>query len=209
MSKVLIVHWYCNNISSPFKKKDLKYWSLSCLKNLFENDDFSIFKRWINFKVWYLSFLNIFWYLLLYINEKKLTNSKELQKKLYDEIKNWNYEIIIAHSMWTVLTLNTLNNFWVTGNLKKIITIQSDMNYDFELKNTELIKSIKSKKLIWNNYYNYYDFQLFLSTIINTKLRWWLFWIKNNYVNNIYHKLKSIDRHNNSIKDIKFLKSII
>jgi uncharacterized alpha/beta hydrolase family protein len=109
--------------------------------------------------------------LKLYFDEKRLTYDENLLKELNEKIISNKYEIIIAHSMGTLLLFNYLEKYGISENLKKIITIQSDLNFDIEIKNKEFIKKLENKELIWENYFNALDPQLIVSTFINKKKR--------------------------------------
>ncbi len=204
MGKVLIIHWYGNNID-----KSKKYWDLSWLDKKIESWEFDLFKRWLDTEMWLLEKINPIKQFKLYSWEKQLANTKSLQEKLYKHMKENKYDTIIAHSMWTFLFLNTLNNIWINEELKHIIFVQSDLANNIIISNQKVMEKINNSQLKIDNYYNPIDIQLIISSIIHLKVKAWLFWIRCKYIHNHFHKLWWIDRHRYSIANYKFLKSII
>jgi hypothetical protein len=182
---------------------------LHWLYDLFKTWKLDLFKWWIKVKLNNIKFFNPLIYLKLYFDEKKMTYDKSLQKELYERIISNNYEIIIAHSMWTLLLFNTLETYWVPDNLKKIVTIQSDLNFDLKIKNNDFLKRLENKELIWKNYFNALDPQLIVSTFINKKKRLWMWVSKSNLIQNHYHKIKWLNRHIYSINNVNFINELI
>lgn len=157
---------------------------------------------------------NFFWAwifssIILYRKEQKLIKNNKLLKDIYEKICKNKYSIIVAHSMGAKLIYNVIEKYWLPPNLKKIITIQSDLERSYFITNKKVIKQINTKKFERINYYNPIDFHLMIGTLLNLKLKNWLFWSKDPNMKNIFYKIKfCFDKHNCNINNYSFIKKI-
>lgn len=209
MSKTLIIHWYCNHVQRPWRTKQSKYGQMNWLYDLFESWKLDIFLWGCYMKPDWLTFLNPLTYLYLYRKEQKLTQSPELQQELLKTIRDGSYEIVIGHSMWTALLLNTLQSYWAPPTLQKIITIQSDLDKNVSVTNKELLNKFSNKEIVWDNYYNFWDPQLLISTVVNGKGRLGLASSNHQYIQHYYHKLWWRNRHTYSVNNADFIRQLM
>lgn len=205
-SKILIIHWYAFNKINKNNTIPTIYWDYKWeVKNAIINWEFDIYRWWIN-----NSYIDPFSNIALYKKETLYTTNQELIKDLYKTIEKNNYEIIITHSMWSKLLFNTLEIYQIPKNLKKVITIQSDLKTNNKFKNENIINNIKKWDFKRTNYYNFIDFHLWAWSVLNFEWKNWLSWTKDIYQKNIFHKIKWwFDRHNFPINDYEFIKNLI
>jgi len=153
---------------------------------------------------------NPFCYLNTYLVENKYILTKPATDSLYKELAAKNPEIILTHSAGNRFLFEALNQFGPNPKLKKIITLSSDLPTNFKITNQDFIAGLETKKIIWENYYCFWDQALLSSSILNLGFRAGQFGAKSQFVKNIFYPLKpSLNFHTSVLNDAKFLKKVL
>lgn len=190
MSKFLLIHGYSCGVKYSFfrgKKLDGSYKIVNTQRK--RNHQTKLF-WWTNLDL----DLN-FWQCFnpknvigLYFREKAETEKRENQAKLYQELLDYKPDFVVAHSMGCHFLAKTLENYGHNPELKKIVFLASDDDFD----NT----FFKNSKLEIVSYSCFWDYTLWLSCILNFKLRAGLFGYQNTKVKNIFAPEMSFVPHN-------------
>jgi hypothetical protein len=192
MSKVLLIHGYSCGIKYSFfrgKKLDGSYKIVNSQTKI--NHQTKLF-WWTNLDL----DLN-FWQCFnpknvigLYFREKLETEKRGNQAKLYQELLDYKPEIVVAHSMGCYFLAKTLENYGHNPELSKIVFLASDDDFDNDSN------FLKNSKLEIVSYACFWDYTLWLSCILNFKLRAGLFGYQNTKVKNIFAPELSFVPHN-------------
>jgi hypothetical protein len=192
MSKVLLIHGYSCGIKYSFFREKRLDGSYKLIKEKFQTNCENRLFWWTNLD------LNLnFWQCLnpknvigLYFREKAETEKQENQAKLYQELLDYKPDFVVAHSMGCHFLAKTLENYGHNTELKKIVFLASDD--DFDSNNT----FFKNSKLEILSYSCFWDYTLWLSCVLNFKIRAGLFGYQDVKIKNIFAAEMSFVPHN-------------
>lgn len=198
MAKFILIHGYGSGANySIFKKypEDLEF---SGFKKVLDSKD-AVFFRW--FKVYNFSFLqtlNPWTHVKLYLTEKKDVAKNEIIEELNKTITQEKPEIIICHSMGSLLLKNYLEKNTLPDSVKKIVLVQADIPH-----NSSFNTSIKI-----TDFFCFWDPSLICSLFINRSIPAGLFGLKSPSRNVFFPLLRLPNIHLASIKSKKLLEKI-
>lgn len=136
----------------------------------------------------------------LYFIEREMVYGDELQKQYLKYLRTHKPQVIVAHSMGTVLTLEILKKHRLPF-VKKIIFVQSDIRFDYENQNA--LQKI-SEQYDLHNVWCFWDQALLTSVVLNRLIPLGL--RPAPYFTNHFIPLwRTLNLHESSINDPKLL----
>jgi len=202
--KTLLLHGYATKLhASIFRKPLPDHEGFAGLQNEIARDEIAVFRWGIDRSLSFAQSLNPFSYLTLYRDEERLTESHDLQQKLFETIASSKTERVICHSMGCRLLLNTINTIGLPVSVKSIIFLQADIDSHAEL----LLPT--SYRLV-QNYFCFWDPSLIASSILHRNFRIGMQSWKYPGVNNhFFPLLRPMNLHMSPLRDRKFAKKLL
>jgi hypothetical protein len=196
--KILLVPGYGTEVTKQFTRPELsKMRGFEVFANQ-QNCELFSWGLQAHLSLW--NNLNPVFAVTQYITEKKMVYSTELLDRFIGQLKSTQPEIIVAHSLGTVLTLRGLQHY-LPLSLKEVVFVQSDLRMTFE--NTQFITRL-GEHVTFKNIWCFWDQALLSSMIINRSMPLGL--IKTSQMKNYFVPLyKTINLHESSLSDKKLL----
>jgi hypothetical protein len=152
--------------------------------------------------------LNPLNYRSVYEAERELALSRQTQHKLETKLDQLNPEIVLTHSMGSLLLANYLNDQGpLPPTIRKILFIQSDLDSKLQIRNNDIDERVSHGQLELVNIFCPWDITLWLSALYNLYIPSGLKKRKAQQFRNKHFPLyKRINLHMSSISDPDILK---
>lgn len=206
--KIMLIHGYGTNIESAFAKPRGKSAGFYAFSDLLIRGQAELFRWDVPFRPQFPDTINPFALLNMYKQEQKELTNPSLFKRLDQTIHQHKTESIITNSMGGELLITYLKDHPLPPSVKRIITIQSDMQQRFEL-DSSVKKRLENNTLIWENYWCWWDQALFASGFLNRSGRAGVSGTRVKGIKNKFYPLiRNGNLHISSIIDPEFVKRL-
>jgi len=196
-SRIALIHGFAVGLTSPLVRPGFgPTVGMTAFKNEVANGTARVFK-WGSFKkVPFHQLINPFFLHSHYLVERAMAFDKKTHLELHKFLSKAQPQVVVCHSMGTVLLNEFLNSFELPASVKAIIFVQSDLPWDI---------SIKTNRQLYHLYCPW-DPTLLASSIANRSWRAGLRKLKQAGVKNILMPLFRLPNlHTSSIRDRKLL----
>jgi len=197
MSKIVLIHGYAVDLTTPFFRSPFgPSASFSAFDEIVTSKEAVVFPWGIERQVNLFQILNPFFLINHYEDEKFLAQARETHERLREFLEHEQPEIIICHSLGCFLLNNYLKNFTLLKSVRAIVVSQSD-------------DTVFPTSISVHNLYCPWDPTLIVSSIYNKKWRAGLRPARQNNVRDIFFPLYlPINLHTSAIRDKKLIKLV-
>jgi len=201
MSKIFLIHGFAVGLTAPIFRCGF---GISAGFRIFEDlilkKEAVVFRWGIDSRVNPFRFLNPFFLLNYYEDEKFLAQAFETHKRLEEFLEKEKPEVIVCHSMGCFLLNEYLKNNQLPSSVRTIVFNQADIAKNEEIK----------IELPVYNFYCPWDPTLIASSIYNRAWRGGLGQLKKENVKNVLFPLWCLPNlHVSAIRDERFVRHIL
>jgi pimeloyl-ACP methyl ester carboxylesterase len=205
---ILLIHGYGTHITSAITTHRGRTAGFDAFTPLLDSNSAEVFHWALPFSFSFLESLNLFNLATVYQHEKAQLEDTAIYEKLTQHIVKNNTTTIVGHSLGCELIRRYLTAYPIPPSITKIITIQADMPRSFELPQ-QLTQKLNSKKIIWDNYWCWWDHALWAGSLVHRQLRAGLFGAKHSGITNKFYPLYlGYNLHISPLIDTEFVKRL-
>jgi len=200
MSKIVLVHGFASDITSPFSQPEPDHSGFRAFAPLVEKEEAVSFRWAIPHTLGLIDSVSLPAFLKVYQKEKVKAGELETLQSFKSFLDRKQPGFIVAHSLGCELVLNTLEKFPLPASVKRITFVQGDFNYDRGLPNN-FDETVEYLQL-----YAPWDYTLAFSSLYNRKARAGLVgWKTKNVKNQLFLSYKHPHLHVSPMRDSNLL----
>lgn len=190
MKKIILIHGYGIGLNAPpFCKSYGQNVGFEAFDEDIRNKTAIPFRWTLEKTMPFPESLNIFEHINFYNQEKRLTRNANIHYQLDQLLHQENPDLILCHSLGSVLFLNYAQNYQFPSTIKHLIFVQADLSHKTTQFSAQIKEMQNNNQLKITNYYCPYDQALLVTPILDGYIPAGLVGISYPKINNILFPL--------------------